>query len=1665
MQSRMSVRKFVIILAAVSAWGSEALAAPCDTSDPSNFIVSGITCELSGIHTFDTIEIINGATVRVFPSYDGVDPVNTGNLELRANSILVDATSTVSGVGSGYQTDRCDNGAGPNANAGGRGGCEVYDSGGGGAHFGRGGQGTKDCNQTGICSGSLNTSTCQFPEEFEEACGGGLNTGGTACLAGCAGGRQCDGGNPTSGLAYFHSIYEPEFGAGGGDKGCFDGFGGANTSGPGGGRIVLAAVNPAQSGTLVVDGTITTNGRRGCGTGNDSAGGGAGGSILLVADAVTVNAQAKVTAAGGLGGDTQTDSVCGALGFQQGGTCDDCGGGGGGGLITVLSGAAANIEDQAAFDVNGGLGGSCDICQGEAGGGAGELQISGAYTGELCDGYDNDFDGLIDEDFPALTCDGMTLTACSGGFPQQCPTGPSCVGAVDDTRARFLIIVDTSASMLLNLDGDFTFGDGSLTHPGLDTNANGAADDSRLYLAKQALTTVIGAYPEIDFALARYHQDAGLNRSCQLSHWFECSDSCCSYDNPTDNSGPVVCTINHPSPSIGNIDIKSVSTGDECINYAGSCGAPRRGADVLAGFGSDINQYLMWLDHEETAFNNSQVSGDYCDFAGGGDCELRGTGPTPLAGSLAAAKDFLQPIVECDAAAIGGCRSYGVILLTDGAESCDGDPAGAAATILADLGVETFVVGFSVLAEEETELNAIANAGSLTGAQPAFLVGDEGELANALATIVADSIVFETCNDLDDDCDGLIDEDFPAKGEACNDGGIGVCRGTGTRICNASGSGTICEITNPGQPSMAEICNDLDDNCNGLVDEGLSCIPNCTPTGPEICDGLDNNCNGAIDESDPLLGTQCGISDQGSCHFGSNLCIAGSIECVGAQGPGAEICNGIDDDCDGIADDEAICPGTTSCVEGSCRLACTGGEFSCPTGFDCVPDDSGMFCVPSACASCTATESCIGNQCVDLCADVTCEANESCVFGNCYNCNVVGCPAGELCFADACVVDQCLEANCSAECTGSSCSCFGGECVVDCNDEDCSAGERCSASGQCEISLCADVVCPGSDVCQEDGECVANPCKGINCGLGEVCIEMECVPDPCRLAQCSAGRECHLREDGSPICKADNTTPPRQRITVGGGGGGGRGCSASGSSGTPFGLLLVLLATAFIARRRTQAGCVACLAVSCYLASCQINVYEFDDNQGNDDGGLGRADANGDGGTDNADAARPCLVVGIDDQCDNIDNDCNGIVDDAFDKTSDGANCGSCGVRCTAPGTILECQNSVCVVTDCQPGFADLNPDIPGCEYACPLFPAQAEDCNGIDDDCDGVIDELVDLPPPPAGLCRVTAGTPCEGTSMICDERNGETRWYCDYNAEVEFDPSVPNGISLQETLCDGHDGDCDGTADDSFVNLDQECDNGELGICRDLGARICDPADTSSTICDLSVLPDAIGTATTESCNGRDDNCDGIVDNSTGPDRVIDDMVHIEHSGLDFYIYRYEAARPDASPMNEGTGDARSCSNASVIPWTRTTMAVAQEACVASGSGRRLCTAAEYQAACAGTAGTVFPYGDSFNNASCNTEPFDSVSGGADNDALRTTGSSSCSSADGVSDLSGNLKEWTNDITGQTPGGTDIAVLRGGAYTSPGSASTCEFRSSRAAVDSILGTVGFRCCSSVAP
>ena len=130
----------------------------------------------------------------------------------------------------------------------------------------------------------------------------------------------------------------------------------------------------------------------------------------------------------------------------------------------------------------------------------------------------------------------------------------------------------------------------------------------------------------------------------------------------------------------------------------------------------------------------------------------------------------------------------------------------------------------------------------------------------------------ETCNAIDDDCDGTVDEvAFEACGTTLD---VGVCT-PGAFRCQ--GGVRACEgaILPAG-----EACNTgLDEDCDGQVDEDCGCTPGET--------------------------SACGTSDRGECQLGSRTCADGGTfgECLGAIEPSAESCNGLDDDCDGETDE------------------------------------------------------------------------------------------------------------------------------------------------------------------------------------------------------------------------------------------------------------------------------------------------------------------------------------------------------------------------------------------------------------------------------------------------------------------------------------------------------------------------------------------------------------------------------------------------------------------------------------------------------------------------------------------------------------------------------------------------------------------------------------------
>jgi Sulfatase-modifying factor enzyme 1/Putative metal-binding motif len=423
--------------------------------------------------------------------------------------------------------------------------------------------------------------------------------------------------------------------------------------------------------------------------------------------------------------------------------------------------------------------------------------------------------------------------------------------------------------------------------------------------------------------------------------------------------------------------------------------------------------------------------------------------------------------------------------------------------------------------------------------------------------------------------------------------------------------------------------------------------------------------------------------------------------------------------------------------------------------------------------------------------------------------------------------------------------------------------------------------------------------------------------------------------------------------------------------------------------------------------------------------------------------------------CDGKDNDCDGTADNGFDLTNDSHNCGVCGNDCTSafPHGIGSCVNSMCALLVCNDGYRDYNPATPGCEH-CEVYPTRDESCNGLDDDCDGIRDNptLINASRPPTNaICNNRANTPCASVQVQCLGTGG---WGCIYSSDVELDT---NGkVRFTETLCDALDGNCDGNVDEAFANLNTNCDDGNTGVCRSTGQIKCDPNDASQTFCKITAPGIPAGS---ELCNGLDDDCDGMVDEGT------EDMLRITRGGLDFFVDRFEASRPDATAVSKGLNESHVCSNARVLPWASASYSEAKLAC--EGSGRRLCTAAELLAACQGAALQTFPYAGAYDAQAC--RGLDAMPPGIDagvpadpNGPAPTGYLTQCVSPDGIYDLSGNVNEWTSTVVGNTgaPLNLPIQSLQGGSYLSPSNGLACAFDLDRISTNAVLPSLGFRCC-----
>ncbi len=218
----------------------------------------------------------------------------------------------------------------------------------------------------------------------------------------------------------------------------------------------------------------------------------------------------------------------------------------------------------------------------------------------------------------------------------------------------------------------------------------------------------------------------------------------------------------------------------------------------------------------------------------------------------------------------------------------------------------------------------------------------------------------------------------------------------------------------------------------------------------------------------------------------------------------------------------------------------------------------------------------------------------------------------------------------------------------------------------------------------------------------------------------------------------------------------------------------------------------------------------------------------------------PDLQSGVE-LCDARDNNCDGTVDNGIDKQTDPDNCGSCNNICTSSLThrLPACIAGVCGHGECEVGWSD--PDGDGnCTYLCEETNGGVEKCDGVDNDCNGTVDDTWSRS---GGVCTNPGGCKndvCFAGTGVCRSAgilicNGD-------GSDVECDAVAGAPSEDPEATCDNLDNDCNGTVDDPWINGDGKYfQNTACGNCNTDCTAIFDKPNATG-VCDVTGAPECM-------------------------------------------------------------------------------------------------------------------------------------------------------------------------------------------------------------------------------
>jgi len=432
----------------------------------------------------------------------------------------------------------------------------------------------------------------------------------------------------------------------------------------------------------------------------------------------------------------------------------------------------------------------------------------------------------------------------------------------------------------------------------------------------------------------------------------------------------------------------------------------------------------------------------------------------------------------------------------------------------------------------------------------------------------------------DYDCDCLLDVDDPANETPATETdlayvacGKGVCAAATAEqlkaICplfpvdpnkrNCAITPITCDQSLvPGYEGKVETkCDGLDNNCDGVTDEGLSNVEWSTCGKVGVCSGV--------------VKASCQL-DNGEKKW---ICDYSAVQNFEST---EKSCDGLDNDCDGTSDEKEICEDGVPCTDDICdpnAKVCNHvtNAQACDDKNPCTDDVCDT--TKKACShldhvgacddgnACTVGDACQKGKCVsgekkpcndsNVCTNDYCDPNKGCVYEGIPDASPCV-PSGNKCV----LTGACLKGQCEAEqtkqcddnngCTTDYCNGATGECEHVAVSSFCDDGNACTKNDQCQGGLCKGspvANCCASDIdCADTNPCTVDTCKaglctndakagnglkcddGNICTLGDHCANGLCIKDkadacddanPCTLDTCEPASGCKhaLLPDGA----------------------------------------------------------------------------------------------------------------------------------------------------------------------------------------------------------------------------------------------------------------------------------------------------------------------------------------------------------------------------------------------------------------------------------------------------------------------------------------------------------------------------------------------------------------------